>query len=122
MPQPPASSPPPTDPRPASTPQPDPHGPVQPSASPRSTLNASRRGTTDLRRHRERTDRNLLVGFFALLCLVGGGLIWLLYGAGAAAFGLGCIAVGAVLTGLVLLLMLGLQWLSDYLERRALGD
>jgi hypothetical protein len=78
--------------------------------------------STDLRRHRQRTDRNLLLGFFALLFLVGGGLIWLLYGAGAAAFGLACLALGAVLTGLVLLLMLGLQWLSDYLDRRALGE
>lgn len=80
------------------------------------------RDPTDLRRHRERTDRNLLLGFFALLFIVGGGLIWLIYGAGAAFFGLGCMAVGAVLVGVVLLLMLGLQWLSDWLERRALGE
>ena len=73
---------------------------------------------TDLRRHRARTDRNLLLGFFALLFVVGGGLIWLLYGSGAAAFGIGCMAVGAMLAGLVLFVMLGLQWLSDWLERR----
>ena len=78
--------------------------------------------SNNLRRHRERTDRNLLLGFFALLFVVGGGLIWLLYGGGAAAFGLGCMAVGAVLVGLVLFIMFGLQWLSDWLERRELGD
>ncbi len=70
------------------------------------------------RAHRAQTDRRLLLGFFALLFVVGGGLIWLLYGSGAAALGLGCMALGAVLAGLVLLLMLGLQWLSDWLDRR----
>jgi hypothetical protein len=68
--------------------------------------------------HRQRTERNLLLGFFGLLFVVGGGLIWLIYGSGAAAFGLGCMALGAALTGLVLLIMFGLQWLSDWLDRR----
>jgi len=77
---------------------------------------------TNPRQHRERTDRNLLLGFFALLFIVGGGLIALLYGGGAAALGVGCMAAGAVLAGLVLLLMVGLQWLSDWLERRAMGE
>ena len=71
-----------------------------------------------MRRHRERTDRNLLLGFFALLFIVGGGLIWLLYGAGAAAFGVACMVVGALLASLVLLLMFSLQWLNDWLDRR----
>jgi hypothetical protein len=74
-----------------------------------------------MRRHRTDTDRNMLLGFFALLFIVGGGLIWLFYGGGAAAFGLACIAAGAMLTGLVLLIMFGLQWLSDWLEKRDLG-
>ncbi|MGH2521929.1 MAG: hypothetical protein ACRDH2_05440 [Anaerolineales bacterium] len=79
-----------------------------------------RRGAkgTDLRRHRAITDRNLLIGFFAVLFLAGGGLIFLLYGSGAAAFGLLCIALGAVLAGSVLLIMFGLQWLSDWLDQR----
>ena len=67
------------------------------------------------RAHRARTDRNLLIGFFALLFIVGGGLIWYFYGAGAAALGVGCIAAGAVLTGALALVMMGLQWLSDHL-------
>lgn len=70
------------------------------------------------RAHRARTDRNLLLGFFALLFIVGGGLIWYFYGASAAALGVVCIALGAILTGLVALLMVGLQWLSDRLEER----
>ena len=72
---------------------------------------------TDLRRHRETTDRNVLIGFFAVLLLVGGGLIWIIYGGAAMATGLICMLAGALLTGLVLLIMLGLQWLSDRLER-----
>jgi len=73
---------------------------------------------TDLRRHRTQTDRNLLLGFFAVLFVVGGGLIWLVYGRGAAALGLTCMAMGAVLVGIVTLMMLGLQWLSEWLDRR----
>lgn len=67
------------------------------------------------RAHRARTDRNLLLGFFALLFIVGGGLIWYFYGAGAAALGVACIALGAVLVGLLTLLMVGLEWLSNHL-------
>ena len=78
------------------------------------------RPPTNLRGHGGRTDRNLLIGFFALLFVVGGGLIWVLYSSGAAALGIGCIAGGAVLAGLVMAITLGFQWLSDYMERRDL--
>ena len=74
---------------------------------------------TNLRGHRARTDRNLLIGFFALLFLVGGALIWWLYGGSAAAVGVVCIALGAGLAGAVVLITLGFQWLSDWLDRRA---
>jgi hypothetical protein len=75
-----------------------------------------------VRDHRLVTDRNLLLGFFVLLFGVGGGLIWLLYGGGAAALGVVCIALGAMLAGLVLFIMLALGWLSAWLDRRDLGD
>jgi hypothetical protein len=75
-----------------------------------------------MRKHRSRTDRNLLIGFFAVAFLVGGALIWSLYGAGAAALGIGCIAGGAVLAGIVMGLMFGLQWLSNWLERREMEE
>ena len=64
------------------------------------------------RANRARTDRNLLLGFFALLFIVGGGLIWYFYGAGAAALGVACMGLGAVLVGGLALLMMGLEWLS----------
>ena len=77
---------------------------------------------TNPRQHRQRTDRNLLLGFFAILFIVGGGLIALFYGGSAAVFGIGCIAGGAMLAGLVMLIMLGMQWLSEWLDRRSMGD
>ena len=73
---------------------------------------------TNPRAHRARTDRNLLLGFFALLFIVGGGLIWYFYGLGAAALGVACIALGAVLVGVLALLMMGLEWLSNRWEEK----
>jgi hypothetical protein len=73
--------------------------------------------TRSLREHRRRTDRNLLLGFFALLFLVGGGLIGLIYGRGAALVGVACIALGAGLVGLLLLILLGLERISQWLDR-----
>jgi hypothetical protein len=35
---------------------------------------------TNLRELRRRTDRNLIIGALVILFVVGGGLIWLLYG------------------------------------------
>jgi hypothetical protein len=78
----------------------------------------SKPSSSNTRAHRARTDRNLLLGFFALLFIVGGGLIWYFYGAGAAALGVICIAAGAVLVGLLALLMLGLEWLSNRWEEK----
>ncbi len=78
--------------------------------------------SSDMRKHRARTDRNLLIGFFALALVVGGALIWVFYGTGAAALGIICIAGGAVLIGILLGLMVGLQWLNDWLERREMGE
>ena len=77
---------------------------------------------SDMRRHRSNTDRNLLIGFFALAFIIGGALIWLFYGTGAAALGILCVAGGAVLAGIVMGLMVGLQWLSDWLERREMEE
>ncbi len=76
------------------------------------------REPTDLRRYGEGTNRNLLIGFFILLFGVGGGLIFWLYGGSAALIGVGCMIAGAVLVGLVLLIMFGLQKLSDWLDNR----
>ncbi len=76
------------------------------------------RHPTDLRRHRSITDRNLLIGFFVVLLIVGGGLIGLAYGGGAAVTGVICIGAAALLAGLVALLMFGIERLSQWLDQR----
>lgn len=48
----------------------------------------------DLRNYARQTNMRLLVGFILLLLLVGDGLIYLIYGPGAAVFGLLCILAG----------------------------
>jgi CHASE2 domain-containing sensor protein len=76
------------------------------------------RNPTDLRRHRSTTDRNLLIGFFVVLLIVGGGLIGLAYGGGAAVTGVICIGAATMLAGLVALVMFGLERLSQWLDKR----
>lgn len=59
----------------------------------------------DLRRYARQTNRRLLLGFFALLFVLGGGLIYLFFGREAAYLGLICMVVGlapAVLAWLAL--------------------
>lgn len=53
------------------------------------------------------TEMRLAVGFFVLLYVVGGGLIWFFYGLSGALIGLSCITGGLFL----FLLLYGLVWL-----------
>jgi hypothetical protein len=78
----------------------------------------SEKKPTDLRRYQTATDRNLLVGFFIVLFLVGGGLIYLFYGVGGLSTGLLCMVGGAVLAGVVVLVAFGFEWLSKWLDNR----
>lgn len=73
---------------------------------------------TDLRRFRTRSERNYLLGFFALLFIVGGALIFLFYGGGGLAAGVLCMVGGAMLVGVLVFVMFGLEWLSQWLENR----
>ena len=73
---------------------------------------------TDLRRHRAITDRNLLIGFFVILFVVGLGLIYLFFGGGAALGGLLCLAALAALAGLLAFIMWGLGKIGERLDRR----
>jgi hypothetical protein len=58
-----------------------------------------------LRGHRQRTERNLVIAGFAVLFLVGGGLVWARYGRGAALTSWACMAGGLALFGLVYLIV-----------------
>jgi Na+/proline symporter len=73
---------------------------------------------TDTRRHRADTDRNLLIGFFVLLVIIGGALIFWLYGGPAGVLGVICLLGFAALAGVVMLIMTGLSRFSEWLDNR----
>ena len=64
-----------------------------------------KRPPTDTRAFRRRTDRNLAWAVVIFLVGVGGTLIALIYGGGAAVLGLVCLSAGAGLFGLVWLIL-----------------
>jgi protein-S-isoprenylcysteine O-methyltransferase Ste14 len=54
---------------------------------------------TDLRAYRRQTERRLTIAVVVFLLLVGGGLIGLIYGPGAALMGISCLLLGAGIIG-----------------------
>jgi hypothetical protein len=72
----------------------------------------------DLRKYARQTNVRLVAGAILLVFVVGDGLIFLIYGKGAAVMGLLCLLAGmvpVVLTALVLLLL-------DWIRKRADPD
>lgn len=76
----------------------DPQGDPQPVRPP-----------TDYRAQRRRDDRALFLAAIAVLLVVGGGLIWLIYGGGAFVTGLACLLFGVGLLALLWLVMTGIE-------------
>ncbi len=72
----------------------------------------------DVRSYMKDTNVRLIVGALALLFIVGDGLIWLIYGFGAAVMGLLCMLGAFVPIGLILLLLN----LTDWIVKRANRD
>jgi hypothetical protein len=72
----------------------------------------------DLRSYMKDTNVRLVAGALALLFIVGDGLIWLIYGFGAAVMGFLCLLGAFVPIGLILLLLN----LSDWILKRAGRD
>ena len=72
----------------------------------------------DVRSYMKDTNVRLVAGALLLLFFVGDGLIWLIYGFGAAMMGLLCMAGAFVPIGLILLLLN----LSDWIVKRAGRD
>jgi len=56
---------------------------------------------TDPRKHERETERNMLIGAAVILLVVGGGLIFVLYGAGAGLTGGICLAGAVVILALL---------------------
>ena len=72
----------------------------------------------DVRKYMKDTNVRLVVGALAMLFIVGDGLIWLIYGFGAAVMGLLCMLGAFIPIGLILLLLN----LSDWIVKRANRD
>ncbi len=71
--------------------------------------------TRDLRKYSSQTNIRLLIGFFALLLIIGIGLIYLFYGQSAALMGLLCIG-GALVPAFLIWLVL---WVMGYIVKKA---
>jgi len=68
----------------------------------------------DLRNYAKRTNIQLAVGAFVLLFIIGLGLIWLLYGKGAALIGFLCLLGAVVPILLIFLALFGLDWIVKH--------
>ena len=71
----------------------------------------------NLRDYAKQTNIRLAVGALLLLFLVGDGLIYLIYGEGAALMGLVCLLAGVAPILLITLLMLLLNWIVKLANR-----
>ena len=65
----------------------------------------------DLREYARQTNIRLTIAAFLLLFVVGLGLIYLIYGPGAAGIGFLCLLGGLVPIGLILLALIGIDWI-----------
>jgi hypothetical protein len=68
--------------------------------------------TRDLRKYIRQTNIRLIIGGLILLFIIGDGLIYLIYGPGAAITGLLCLVGGMIPVGLVILSMMLLDWIT----------
>jgi hypothetical protein len=72
----------------------------------------------DLRRYASQTQNQLIAGALLVLFIVGDGLIYLIYGPGAALMGLFCLAAGLFPLIAIILIF----WLMDWVVKRANRD
>lgn len=79
----------------------------EPTKEPMNNPQADRaaRAPTDYRAFQRRTERNLAWAVVLILLGVGGALIALIYGAGAAVLGIACLLAGAGLFGFLWLIL-----------------
>jgi hypothetical protein len=68
----------------------------------------------DLRKYSRDTNVRLAVGAFVLLFVVGIGLIWLIYGEGAAGMGLFCLLAGAAPVILIVGIFFAIDWILKH--------
>lgn len=71
----------------------------------------------DLRKYIKDTNRRILIGAFVLLFVLGLGLIWAVYGFGAAVSGFLCLLGALVPIALISLALFGLDWIVKRANR-----
>jgi hypothetical protein len=72
----------------------------------------------DLRAYARQTNVRLAAGALLLLFVVGLGLIWLIYGQGAASFGFFCLLAGLSPVVLIVLIFLAIDWMLRNVRTR----
>jgi len=65
----------------------------------------------DLREYAKQTNVRLALGAFILLFVIGVGLIWIIYGEGAAGMALTCLLAAFVPVILILFVFLAIEWI-----------
>jgi len=71
----------------------------------------------DLRRYARQTQFRLIAGALLILFLVGDGLIYLIYGQGAAVFGLLCLLAGLAPIAIIVLALGIFEWVVNRANR-----
>ena len=71
----------------------------------------------DLRKYVKDTNTRILFGAFFMLFVIGIGLIWAIYGGGAAVTAFLCLLGAAVPIGLIFLSLFGLDWIVKRANR-----
>jgi len=70
----------------------------------------------DLRKYARDTNIRLLVGFILLLFIIGGSLIYMIYGPQGALFGFICLLAGLAPLVLIALILWGMEWIVKYVN------
>jgi membrane protein implicated in regulation of membrane protease activity len=71
----------------------------------------------DLRNYARQTNLRLIAGALLILLIVGEGLIFIIYGPGAAVTGLLCIGAGLFPVILIVLIFFGIDWIIKRANR-----
>lgn len=71
----------------------------------------------DLRKYLKDTNTRILIGAFVLLFVIGLGLIWAIYGFGAAVSGFLCLLGALIPISLIFLALYGLDWIVKRANR-----
>lgn len=71
----------------------------------------------DLRKYVKDTNTRILIGAFFMLFVIGIGLIWAIYGSGAAVTAFLCLLGATVPIGLIFLSLYGLDWIVKRANR-----